>query len=1034
MQGEQITVAGLFGSSTVTGRLNLVITSNVFNQRFEWIQEKGMAVLTISRNQILSSSKRTQFSFILSTSLYPRPGIFPSIGANTGGLWNQALRNLTVFLSGCVEIPFEDVIVSQFNSSLFPCDFPTFQDLTSTVILTSMCVVRQTEGEMFYCKDEGSSICTPCNVSASCCSPCSILGSTVDPYFLDLRISSSSTVSGAQTLVTAQIASVFDLAEEALLYLDFGDISNLNTTDVAPLEYSTQLSGPDALNFELQENTTGYRILKLKIISPYGLPRSRVASVSWRMTNPVSYQAGQVVKIFTNASTEFYVNLPLTTFDGYVFNVQALPALLVKYIYSSSDMEGATAYITVSIVSNSLLSSENPITISGLTQSISFSTTNFQIYRIICSGTMSNTYMDSSGRSLYLGPNITSATGNVMDFVGSWFLAFSISGTDLGMHKIISYDTSAGGIKFENPFPDTVPEYAPATYKIVSLGDYILNSEWSRESGSLTFQLQAPHTEFTALQILFSLQNDRIFRSGVNPVIQIGGKPLFAPTQMDHDGSVLRVSTAAQLLGFIKKQISSSSQVIGGLNTISVLLQSTSDIPGCQPANGTSACLMFSITGLVPFATPDQTVNLGGPEAGWFVNSTAVWSRQRGSLSQMLQKRIPPGVLVRFNFVLRNNFMTVPSPIKALISVTGWLSSPNATINGSVSAATLNPSFLTLEVTPTSDVAGSLNTLRFSFRTNTEIEPSSVLILSGLVGSLTPDAEIEIQGPQAAAFGYTGTWYQANGTVLLNVLTYVSMAEFSFQIRNGLLRNVSCSQMCLSSGNRSNYDCTCNISRPAAVVVAAEVAGQWRITKTNAGNFSFTPRTLPSFVQATVFGSSSVAGALNNITVSLIPNFEIAQPSTIYVEGLMGFETPNAPCVLATKKYQPCLDWRIGISSLDTGRFLPYKTVWIQNQGFLSVSTRETAFSSNVPFVFSFGLRNSFTFHRGLPIQIGLSGNAITFDSQPLIFCQSRQCLPTDLTPSFMFIDISSSSSLYGGMTTITVFCFFHHVHLDQPN
>ncbi len=1011
-------MAGLFGSSTVTGKLNLAITSNVFNQRFEWIQEKGMAVLTISKNQILSSLKRTQFSFILSTSLYPRRGIFPTIGANTGGVWNQALRNLTIFPSGCVEIPFEDVIVSQFNSSLFPCDFPTFQDATSTVILTSMCVVKHEEGEMFYCKDESTSTCLPCNTSASCCSPCSILGSTVDPYFLDLRVSSSSNVSGAQTLVTVQIASVLDLAEEALFYIDFSDTGNI--TDVAPLEFSTELSGPDALNFELLQNTTEYRILKLKIISPYGLPRSKVASVSWRMTNPVSYQPGQVVKIFTNASTEFYVNLPVTTFDGYVFNVQTLPSLLVKYISSSSDTEGAAAYITVSVISNALLSRDNFITISGLSQSISASTTNIPIYRIIRSGTMSNVYMDSSRTIVFLGANISSATGNVMDFVGSWFLAFSIFGTDLGMHKIISIETSTGGIKFEYPFPNIVPEYAPATYKIVSLGDYIRNSEWNRESGTLTFQLQAPHLEFTALQILFSLQNGRVFKGGANPVIMIGGTPVFSPTLMDNDGSVLRVSTAAPMFSFNVKQISSSSQVIGGLNTISVLLQSAYDIPGCQPANDTSACLMFSISGLLPFASPDQTVNLRGAEAGWFVNSTALWLRQSGSLALMLQKRIPPGVLVRFNFVLRNSFTTVSSPIKALINVTGWLSSPHTPMNGSVSEVILNPSFLTLEVTPTSDVAGSLNTLNFLFRTNTEIEPSSVLILSGLVGSLTPDAMITIRGPQSAAFGHTGTWFQANGTLILNVLMYVSSAEFSLQIRNGLLGNASCSQGCLSIGNRSIFECTCNSSLQAAIV-AAEIIGQWRITKTNAGNFSFASKRSPSFVQATVFGSSSVVGALNNITVSLIPNFEIIQASTIYVEGLIGFETPDAPCVLATRKYQPCLDWRIGISSPATGRFLPSKTVWIQRKGTLSVSTRETAFSTNVPFVFSFGLRNSFAFHSGLPIQIGLGGDAIAFDVQPLIYCRLRQCLPTDLNPSFMFIDIASSSSLYGGMTTITV-------------
>ena len=136
----------------------------------------------------------------------------------------------------------------------------------------------------------------------------------------------------------------------------------------------------------------------------------------------------------------------------------------------------------------------------------------------------------------------------------------------------------------------------------------------------------------------------------------------------------------------------------------------------------------------------------------------------------------------------------------------------------------------------------------------------------------------------------------------------------------------------------------------------------------------------------------------------------------------MGFETPDAPCILSTQKYQPCLDWRIDISGSNAGVFLIFKTVWTRLKVAFSVSTKEASFSTNEPFVLSFALRNSYTFHGGLPIKIGLGGDSISFNSLPLSFCEFKQCLPTDLTPSFMFIDISSSSSLYGGMMTITVF------------
>ena len=97
----------------------------------------------------------------------------------------------------------------------------------------------------------------------------------------------------------------------------------------------------------------------------------------------------------------------------------------------------------------------------------------------------------------------------------------------------------------------------------------------------------------------------------------------------------------------------------------------------------------------------------------------------------------------------------------------------------------------------------------------------------------------------------------------------------------------------------------------------------------------------------------------------------------------------------------------------------------------LSVSTKDSPISTSKPLEFTFALRNSLLFHSGLAIQIGLVGDSISFPPSPLAYCKSVPCLPTNLVPAFMFTDISSSSSLYGGLTTVTVITMTNHLNIQ---
>ena len=617
---------------------------------------------------------------------------------------------------------------------------------------------------------------------------------------------------------------------------------------------------------------------------------------------------------------------------------------------------------------------------------------------------------------------MSSATGDLMDFVGSIFLVFSEYGTDLGKYLVTSIDLTSRSIHLNTSIPLTAPGYNPTRYSVISAQrSFISPAEWnSTANASILFNLNYQLPEHTLLQVLFWLNNVIDFRSGVVPQISVGGSPRYPQTPMETDGSVLRVSMAAAPAVFDVMLIQSNSQVLGGLSTVTVTLESSYDIPGCLLLNDTSTCEVISISGLTQFATPDQVLSLGGSSATWFLSSSCVWSRSDGLLELVLLQRVAPGVLITFNVTLRNSYDVLSSPSVPVIQLNGAASFPPSTMNSSLAAPIFSPRFITTSITPSSDVAGSLNTLTLSFETNTGIETGSSVNIDGLVGSLTSDGYVSLFGPQAIAFGNTARFFQSNGTLALKVVLSVSSARFSFQIRNPTLgtSNASCSSVC---SNVFGSLCPCNTSALTSGI-AIEVNGPWKIGKTRIGNYTFIPKTPAGFSDSFVLGSSSVTEALNTISISLSPNFEISQVSTIVVQGLIGFGTPDAPCRPQFTAYQPCLDWRLEVESPRLGFFDLNATIWVQDAGILYVSTIETLISAENPIMFSFALRNSATFHSGLTLDIGLKGDSISVSPAPLPYCSAVPCLSTNLIPAFMFTDISSSSSLYGGTTTITVF------------
>jgi hypothetical protein len=340
-------------------------------------------------------------------------------------------------------------------------------------------------------------------------------------------------------------------------------------------------------------------------------------------------------------------------------------------------------------------------------------------------------------------------------------------------------------------------------------------------------------------------------------------------------------------------------------------------------------------------------------------------------------------------------------------------------MNNSIKDLDTNASFLNILVQSSSDVSCSLSNLSFYVEFNCELYNSSQIIVHGLKGSLTKDnPALIISGPQADVFGGTGKWFQTNGTLILLTRREFTFALFSIELLNQNLSviNENCSEICFPGLQQSNQLCTCP---QISSVVEFEVFGQLNITKNAVSNFSFVPKKLPSFQKIDILGSSTVSGSLNKISVTLVPNFHALQISSFTIEGMLGFETPDAPCVLKENIYSPCLDWRLIVSGQSRQSFDLNSTSWNQEGGIFKISTAKVLLSPTSPLLFSFELRNSFVLSAGLSLFVGMKGDFISFPSL-LVPCQGP-CLPVHHNPSFIYTDISSSSSLNGGLTTITV-------------
>ena len=141
---------------------------------------------------------------------------------------------------------------------------------------------------------------------------------------------------------------------------------------------------------------------------------------------------------------------------------------------------------------------------------------------------------------------------------------------------------------------------------------------------------------------------------------------------------------------------------------------------------------------------------------------TGVWNQDNGTLVVLLSKQLAAQQETSFSFVIRNQVQGQDSATVS-IEVHGLIAKTPADTGQGNQAALLIASFLQRDIGQLMPAMSAFNTIAITIRARARLEPGTTIVISGLLGALTPDtASLPLRGEPAALaiFGSKALWLQ----------------------------------------------------------------------------------------------------------------------------------------------------------------------------------------------------------------------------------------------------------------------------------
>ena len=346
----------------------------------------------------------------------------------------------------------------------------------------------------------------------------------------------------------------------------------------------------------------------------------------------------------------------------------------------------------------------------------------------------------------------------------------------------------------------------------------------------------------------------------------------FLPSALPGDACPMKVYAPE----FLRKTITECSDIPSYMNTLSIELSATVDLPsGCS----------ITIAGLVGSSSGAEAVKVDSED---LLFEKVAWSNSTGTLVLTIAtgQSVAARDVVFFKVGLQNPAraqLPVRPTIRAYVPDVGRIS-PSA-MSGAVLGASGHPSLTVMAVSESSSVQGSFNVIMVILELNAALDAGSMVTISGLTGTISEDTELS--GTHVHQFSNQYAWDHQHGYLVLTSAEDIpakTKRMFSFSVINGYQQQA-----------------------PPEVVIRIHPRGECAeyyhgdVTAAMVGTV-LTMETPVSYVAKRVGQSSPYPSVRNVITVTLGYNLDhrhqISSREQVFISGLHGAHASVGPMLL----------------------------------------------------------------------------------------------------------------------------------------
>jgi hypothetical protein len=403
--------------------------------------------------------------------------------------------------------------------------------------------------------------------------------------------------------------------------------------------------------------------------------------------------------------------------------------------------------------------------------------------------------------------------------------------------------------------------------------------QWTQTNGKMIVYTTRPVAAETGCVVSFVLENPQSAQTAPDVSIEVGmgTDPLFP--RVSRAAADLGPGNEAPLLiaGFIELVISQKTPSAGAaVNTITTRIGTNVSLAGTA----------LTIAGLVGSTTPS---NRQLPVWSWpigLVAATGVWDQAAGSLALSIVREPPQTWNVEFN--ISNPLRGPNSP--AIPTAAIFTSRPGSSIYGSKLIAPTNASspadvnsrplliagFTFKRMAQSTPSPDADNRLILTVSSQVDLPSGTNITVSGLLGSATPsNTSLALTGnatvSEGGPIGRTGVWDQSRGTLVSTVAAAGRLAAGSVFSLAFVLRNPSQGQ-----------------DAPPISIEAGGAGVYTAPTSINAADGAEAPLIVSDLLLRSIGQSTPIAGAINNLTVTLATRVALPPGTNVTISGLLG--------------------------------------------------------------------------------------------------------------------------------------------------